>query len=140
MSLNAIGLLVFPALAIFSLYIVHYAQSPTASKQHVMTRIRRYCFMLYLIWFGGISSLVLLILNIGQNQLSTACDYASGQLNTCILNSGNPLQVILFFGSIALIALIPTGILYLCLHGFHYLYVGYEKPKGKPKKNDDIAE
>jgi len=130
MSLNAIGLLVFPALAILGLYVIHHAQSPTESKAHVKQRIKRYCIGTFLLWFISATALVAIL---ASGSLSEMCQYSGQVLETCIFNSGDSLQLSLVFGVIALLALIPTLILYVGLQVFHRVYAGYEKPKGKPK-------
>ncbi|GEM_PF-2741675 len=129
MSLNAIALLVFPALLVMSLYIIHYGQSPTASRKQANQRIKRYAIGIFLGWFASVTAIVALLASV----LSDNCQYAGQILETCILNSGDLLQVSLVLGMIALMALIPTAILYIGLHLFHHFYVGYDKPKGKPK-------
>ncbi len=134
MSLNAIGLLVFPALAVLSLYVIHHGQSPTESKAHVNQRIKRYCIGTFMIWFIAACALIAVLASTSTNEM---CQYSDQVLDTCIFNSGDSLQLSLVFGVIALMALIPTLILFVSLQAFHRLYAGYEKPKGKPKLNPD---
>jgi len=134
MSLNAIGILVFPALAIFSLYVIHYAQSPTASKAQVQQRIKRYCIGMFLVWFVVATFIVGLLASGGLNEM---CQNSSQVVASCIFNADDSLQLSVVFGAIGLMALIPTLILYIGLRVFHRVYAGYEKPKGKPKINQD---
>lgn len=128
MILDYLELFILPVVVGSSIFFIHYELSPTASYQEAKSRIIRYCAVMYIIWFIGMSVLYHLSYGVTQNQLQEACQYPVSDI--CLQESQNELPHItdiLLLGYIGILTLFPTLLLYAILHISYRIHSKYKK-------------
>lgn len=137
MNFPAIIALFAPIVFGLAVYIIYQTISPSITYDATRKRIKHYSIGLLALLFSGLGLLTMLIISISYADFDRPCGpdlyfCTKQELEHNIRMARLTLLSLAFVSSIVL-SLILYGTLLL----YHKVYAGYEKPKGKPKLDQD---